>query len=91
MMMRMIIYLNLLVLTRVYSDSFTSYQVNDFKRLGFKLKKVKNSVLFGYGLFHTNIVESLLKQIKIYIQNFNGMSNENLNKETNNDETQIQE
>lgn len=73
------------------SDSFTSYQVNNFKRLGFILKKVNHSIWFGYGLFHNNTVESLWSQIKTYTHNFTGISIENLNKEFNNDETQIQE
>ena len=77
--------------TRVYSDSFSSYQVNDFKRLGFILKKVNHSVWFGYGLFHTNTVESLWNRIKAYTHNFTGISIENLNKEFDNDETLIQE
>jgi len=65
--------------TRVYSDSFTSYQVNDFKRLGFILKKFSHSVWFGYGLFHTNTLESLWSQIKTYTHNFTRISIENLN------------
>jgi len=77
--------------TRVFSDSFTSYQVNDFKRLGFILKKVNHSVWFGYCLFHMNTVEFLWSQIKTYAHNFTGISIENLNKEINNDENQIQE
>ena len=74
--------------TRVYSDSFTSYQVRDFKRWGYILKKkVNHSVWFGYGLFHMNTVESLCSQIKYYANHFTGLSIENLNKEFNNDET----
>ena len=77
--------------TRAYSGSYISYQANDFKRLGFILKKVNHSVWFGYGLFHTNTVESLWSQINTYAHNFIGISIENLNKEFNNDENQIQE
>ena len=33
--------------TLVYSGSFTSYQVRDFKRLGYILNKVNHSVWFG--------------------------------------------
>ena len=37
--------------TRIYSDSYASYQVNDFDALGFKLNKVNHSVWFDLGLF----------------------------------------
>ena len=77
--------------TRIYSDSFASYQVMDFKRLGYILKRVNHSVWFGYGLFHTNTVESLWSQIKYYANHFTGLSIENLNKEFNSDETLIKE
>ena len=45
--------------TRIYSDCYASYQVNDFSNLGYILKRVNHFVWFGYGLFHTNTVESL--------------------------------
>ena len=63
----------------------------DFKRLGYILKRVNHSVWFGYGLFHTNMVESLWSQIKYYANHFTGLSIENLNKEFKSDETLIQE
>ena len=45
--------------TRVYSNSFTSYHVNDFKRIGFILKKLT----IPYGL---DTVYFLLTQWNIY-------------------------
>ena len=45
--------------TRAYSDSFTTYQVRNFKKLGYILKKLNHSVWFGYRLFDTNTVKSL--------------------------------
>ena len=60
--------------TRIFSDCFASYQVNDFKEMGYILKRVNHSVWFGYGLFHTNNIESLWGQIKRYTNNFSGLS-----------------
>ena len=45
--------------TRVFSDSFSSYQINDFDNLGLILKKVNHNVWFGAVLLHINIIESL--------------------------------
>ena len=64
--------------TRIYPDSFSSYQSNDFKNAGYILKLVNHSVGFGYGLFHTNIVENLWNRIKNYADNFSGISIKNL-------------
>ena len=50
--------------TRIYSDCYSSYQVNDFKDMGYLLKRVNHSIWFGYGLFYTNTIESLWGQIK---------------------------
>ena len=50
--------------TWIYSDCFASYQIDDFRNMGYILKRVNHSVWFGYGLFHTNNVESLWGQIK---------------------------
>lgn len=77
--------------TRAYSDSFTTYQVRNFKKLGYILKKLNHSVWFGYRLFDSNTVKSLWSQIKYYANHFTGLSIENLNKEFNNDETLIQD
>ena len=43
--------------TRIYSDCYSSYQVNDFRNMGYILKRVNHSVWFGYESFHTNNVE----------------------------------
>ena len=45
--------------TRVYSDCFSSYQVNDFKEKGYLLKRVNHSIWFLDDLFYTNTIESL--------------------------------
>ncbi len=79
------------VKTRIYSDCFSSYQVNDFKEMGYILNKVNHSVWFGYGLFHTNGIESLWGQLKRYTNNFSGISIENLNSKFNNNENLIKE
>ena len=61
---------NLSLKTRIFSDCFASYQVSDFKEMGYILKLVNHSVWFGYGLFHTKNIESLWGQIKRYTNNF---------------------
>lgn len=43
--------------TRVFSDFFSSDQINDFDNLGFILKKVNHNVWFGAGLLLTNTIE----------------------------------
>ena len=42
--------------------------------MGYILKRVNHSVWFGYGLFHTNNIESLWGKIKRYTNNFSGLS-----------------
>ena len=79
------------VKTRIYSDCFSSYQVNDFKEMGYILKRVNHSVWFGYGIFHTNNVESLWGQIKRYSNNFSGISIESLKNKFNNNEEMIKD
>ena len=79
------------VKTRIYSDCFSSYQVNDFKEMGYILKRVNHSVWFGYGLFHTNNVESLWGQIKRYSNNFSDISIDRLNTKFNNNENLIKD
>ena len=69
-----------IVKTRIFSDYFRSYQTNDFKNLGFILKKVNHSIWFGFGSFHTDTFESLWSNIKNNINNFEGISIDNLKK-----------
>ena len=45
--------------TRVFSDCFRSYQVLDFKKECFIIKRVNHSIWFGTGNLHTNTIESL--------------------------------
>ena len=45
--------------TRIYSDSFASYQTGLFEEKGFILHLVNHSICFGNGLFHTNSIEGL--------------------------------
>ena len=77
------------VQTRIYSDCFRTYQVNDFKDMGYILKRINHSVWFGIGLFHTNNIESLWGQIKRYTNNFSGISIESLTSKFNNNEALI--
>ena len=79
------------VQTRIYSDCFSSYQVDDFNEMGYILKRINHSVWFGIGLFHTNNIESLWGQIKRYTNNFSGISIESLNSKFNNNEALIKE
>ena len=79
------------VQTRVYSDSFSSYQVNDFRNMGYILKRINHSVWFGIGLFHSNNIESLWGQLKRYTNNFSGISIESLNNKFNNNEALIKD
>ena len=58
---------------RIYSDCFRSYQVSDFKEMGYILNRVNHSIWFGYYLFHKNDIESLwggLKFIPIIFREF---------------------
>ena len=75
--------------TRVFSDSFSSYQVSDFSNLGFILKRINHSVWFGTGYLHSNTIESLWHQIKSINNNFTGLSVEKLKLMFNNDENMI--
>ena len=50
--------------TFIYSDCFSTYQIKGFRNLGYFLKSINNSNFFGYGLFHTNIIESLWNNLK---------------------------
>ena len=47
-----------------------SNQVNDFRNMGYILKRINHSVWFGIGLFHSNNIESLWGQLKRYTNNF---------------------
>lgn len=51
--------------TRIFSDSYSVYNVRDFANMGFVLKKVNHSVWFCQGSFHTNSIEGLLSCIKL--------------------------
>ena len=75
--------------TRVFSDSFSSYQISDFENLRLILKRVNHSVWFGIGSLHTNTIESVCHQIKSISNNFTGLSIELLKKTFNNDESEI--
>lgn len=64
--------------TRIYSDSYASYQVNDFRRTKYKLHKVNHSIWFGYGQLHSNNIVELWSQIKRVFNNFSGLSKANV-------------
>jgi hypothetical protein len=74
---------------RIFSDCFRSYQPNDFKNLGYILKRVNHSIWFGAGSLHSNTIESLCSQIKNITQNFSGLVIDLLKKKFNNNEIEI--
>ena len=59
---------------RIYSDSFRIYQIRDLKNMGYMLKGVNHSIWFGYGLFQSNIIESLWGNLKRNVNNYSGIS-----------------
>ena len=69
------------VKTRVYSDSFSSYQVRDFQANRYILKRINHSVWFGIGINHTNTIESLWHNIKNITDNFSGLSIDSIKKD----------
>ena len=79
---------NLNLKTRIYSDSYASYQPNDFEERGYILHRVNHSVWFGQGLFHTNTVEGLWSKIKRLSNNFSGITMNYIN-ELQNESTDI--
>ena len=56
------------VKTRVFSDSFSSYQVQDFSNIGLILKRV------NHGSLHTITIESLWHQKQSITNNFTGLN-----------------
>ena len=77
------------VKTRVYSDSFSWYQVRDFQANGYILKRINHSVWFRIGINHTNTIESLWHNIKNITDNFSGLSIDSIKKRFNNNEDLI--
>ena len=69
-----------LINTRIFSDCWSSYQINDFREMGFILNRINHSVWFGYGDFHTNTIEGLWSKIKRHSKNFSGISIEMIDK-----------
>ena len=59
--------------------------------MGYILKIINHSVWFGFGLFHSNNIDSLLGQLKRYTNNFSGISIESLNNKFNNNEALIKD
>ena len=55
------------------------------------LKRINHSVWFGFGLFHSNNIESLCGQLKRYTNNFSGIYIESLNNRFNNNEVLIKD
>ena len=62
-----------LINTRIYSDFYSSYQINDFLNMGYILKRVNHIVWFGYRNFHINNIEGLWSQIKRLTNNISGL------------------
>ena len=62
---------------------------NDFKNLGYILKRVNHSIWFGTGSLNTNTIESLWSKIKNITQNFSGLVVDFLKKKFNNNEIEI--
>ena len=71
---------------RIYFDSFTPYQPNNFRQNGYILKRVNHSIWFRYGNFHTNNIEGVWSQIKRLSSNFSGISINSLQESCNTDE-----
>ena len=65
---------NLDIRTRIFSDSFSSYQPQTFLELGFVLKRINHSISFGSGICNTNTIESLWSTIKRILHNFAGIN-----------------
>ena len=70
--------------TRIFSDYFQAYQVNDFNSLGYKLYKVNHSIWFGQGHFHTNSIEGTWSKLKRLTRSFNGLNGNVFNTKRNN-------
>ena len=70
--------------TRIFSDYFQAYQVNDFNSLGYKLYKVNHSIWFGQGHFHTNSIEGTWSKLKRLTRSFNGLNGIVFNTKRNN-------
>ena len=64
--------------TRVYSDSFSSFQIRDLQVNGYILKQINRSVWLGININLTNIIESLWHNIKNITDNFSGLSMDSL-------------
>ena len=69
--------------TRIYSDSFSTYPVSDFNKLGYILYKVNHSISFGYGQFHTNSIENTWSKLKRLTYSFNGLNSNIFNTRQN--------
>ena len=66
--------------TRIYSDCFLSYQVNDFNSSGYILHRANHSVWFGQGSFHANNIEGVWSRVKRWTNNFSGLNGNVLHK-----------
>ena len=66
--------------TRIYSDSFQSYQISDFNNLGYILHRINHSLWFAQGSFHTNNIEGVWSRIKRTTNKFWGINGEILSK-----------
>ena len=60
--------------TRIYTDSFQTYQVGDFNRMGFILHRINHSISFGQGINHTNTIEGVWSRLKRLCDCFNGLN-----------------
>ena len=65
---------------KIYSNSFMTYQQEDFNEKGYILYKLSQSVWFGTGNVHTNTIEGVWSAIKRIINNFNGLNGSIYNK-----------
>ena len=78
-----------LINTIIFSDCWSSYQINDFREMGFILNRINHSIWFGYGDFHNNTIEGLWSQIKRHSKNFSVISIEMIDKLYINDSDKI--
>ena len=60
--------------TRIYSDCFQSYQINDFNNCGYILNRVNHSVWFCQRSFYTNNIQGVWSKIKRWTNDFSGLN-----------------
>ena len=60
--------------TRIYTDSFQTYQISDFNSMGFILHRINHSISLDQGINHTNTIEGIWSCLKRLCDCFNGLN-----------------